>query len=126
MPRKVLLQALKAAPSGVYCGPLRLLALEVFERLNKEQLPCDLVTGQERTEVPNAKHVSCTVEMASTAQLVDVAVIDEIQARLPASACNPALQPRRASWADSLSADDCTWRTCAFSTCPTLAGNRIR
>eukprot|EP00892_Ulva_mutabilis_P010547 jgi/Ulvmu1/7865/UM004_0096.1 len=73
------LQALKAAQSGVYCAPLRLLALEIFERLNEQKLACDLVTGQERNEVPGAQHVSCTVEMANTAQLVDVAVIDEIQ-----------------------------------------------
>ena len=66
----------------MYCGPLRLLALEIFERLNQEQLPCNLVTGQERTDVHNAMHVSCTVEMASTSQVVDVAVIDEIQVSL--------------------------------------------
>jgi hypothetical protein len=33
--------------SGVYCGPLRLLACEVSDRMNAEGLPCRLVTGQE-------------------------------------------------------------------------------
>lgn len=74
------MQALKKASSGVYCGPLRLLAVENAERLNKEGLACDLVTGQERTRVEGAKHVSCTVEMASVTEPVEVAVIDEIQA----------------------------------------------
>jgi ATP-dependent RNA helicase SUPV3L1/SUV3 len=41
------LQALKAAESGVYCGPLRLLAWEVYDQLNVADVPCKLVTGQE-------------------------------------------------------------------------------
>jgi coenzyme F420-reducing hydrogenase delta subunit len=79
------MQALKNARSGVYCGPLRLLAVENAERLNAEGIPCDLVTGQESTLVEGAKHVSCTVEMTSLTEPVDVAVIDEIQVR-----CNPS------------------------------------
>ena len=39
------LQALKQASSGLYCGPLRLLAWEVSERLNQASLPCNLITG---------------------------------------------------------------------------------
>lgn len=75
------MQALKAAPSGMYCAPLRMLAIEVYEKLNEEGVPCSLVTGQERIEVPGAKHVACTVEMANITQVVQVAVIDEIQVR---------------------------------------------
>ena len=41
------LKALRASQSGVYCGPLRLLACEVSERLSAAGLPCRLVTGQE-------------------------------------------------------------------------------
>jgi hypothetical protein len=37
------LAALKAARSGVYAGPLRLLALEVYDRLNADGVPCNLV-----------------------------------------------------------------------------------
>ena len=78
------MQALKVAPSGVYCAPLRMLAIEVYEKLNDGGVPCSLVTGQERIEVPGAKHVACTVEMANITQVVQVAVIDEIQVRGPA------------------------------------------
>lgn len=77
------LQRLKAAdPSkggGLYCGPLRLLALEVYESLNKAGVYTDLMTGQERREVPFSTHISCTVEMVSLNREYDVAVIDEIQ-----------------------------------------------
>ncbi|GIL59735.1 hypothetical protein Vafri_14458 [Volvox africanus] len=63
------LQALKAAPSGIYCGPLRLLACEVADRLAAEGLPCNLVTGQEVRRAVGAhgapaRHTACTIEMA--------------------------------------------------------------
>lgn len=66
--------------TGIYCGPLRLLAWEVAKRLNKAKVPCDLITGQERDEVDGAKHKSVTVEMADVTSDYDCAVIDEIQA----------------------------------------------
>lgn len=43
-----LLQALKAAPTGVYCGPLRLLAMEVYDSLNASGTYCNLITGEPR------------------------------------------------------------------------------
>ena len=71
------------AESGVYCGPLKLLAVEVNTKANDAGTPCDLVTGEERAFALGkdhpASHVSCTVEMASTTNPVDVAIIDEIQ-----------------------------------------------
>lgn len=77
------LQRLKEADpdkgGGIYCGPLRLLALEVFENLNRSGVYTNLVTGQEIQEVPFATHTSSTVEMVSTTKEYDVAVIDEIQ-----------------------------------------------
>lgn len=73
------MQALRAAGSGVYCGPLRLLALEIYEALNRDGVYASLLTGQERREVPFAEHVSCTVEMTDVSRRVDCAVIDEIQ-----------------------------------------------
>lgn len=73
------LQALKTAWSGVYCGPLRLLALEVFESLNYDGTYCSLMTGQDKRTMPFAKHIACTVEMMDVETVVDVAVIDEIQ-----------------------------------------------
>ena len=72
------LVALKAATSGLYAGPLRLLALEVYESLNLDGCPASLATGQERRDTPFARHVASTVEMAPLAP-VDVAVLDEIQ-----------------------------------------------
>ena len=38
-------QAMRAAASGVYCGPLRLLAMEVYDELNALGTRCDLITG---------------------------------------------------------------------------------
>ncbi|GMK53831.1 hypothetical protein CspeluHIS016_0104170 [Cutaneotrichosporon spelunceum] len=87
------LKALAKAPTGVYAGPLRLLAHEVWERLNLGSVggldgqprPCSLVTGEERRIVENGQDmVSCTVEMLplhghSSGQPWDVVVIDEIQ-----------------------------------------------
>lgn len=64
---------------GLYCGPLRLLALEVYEQLNRAGVYCDLLTGQEQRHVPFSTHTSCTVEMVNIHRDYDVAVIDEIQ-----------------------------------------------
>ncbi|KAF8660630.1 hypothetical protein HU200_057536 [Digitaria exilis] len=73
------LKRLEASSSGVYCGPLRLLAREVAQRLNKVNVPCNLITGQERDEIEGAKHSSVTVEMADVVTEYQCAVIDEIQ-----------------------------------------------
>ncbi|XP_015988573.2 ATP-dependent RNA helicase SUPV3L1, mitochondrial isoform X1 [Rousettus aegyptiacus] len=72
-----------SAKSGVYCGPLKLLAHEIFEKSNAAGVPCDLVTGEERVTIEldgkQAAHVACTVEMCSVTTPYEVAVIDEIQ-----------------------------------------------
>lgn len=73
------LKQLERSSTGVYCGPLRLLAWEVAKRLNKANVPCDLITGQEREEVEGAKHMAATVEMADVTSDYQCAVIDEIQ-----------------------------------------------
>lgn len=78
------MEALVKAPSGVYLAPLRLLALENFERMQATQvhgkpLKVSLVTGEERRLSAGATHVASTVEMLDTRNRVDVAVIDEIQ-----------------------------------------------
>ena len=100
------LRALAASQRGIYCGPLRLLAHEIWERLNlgmirpanvpdDEQIPasvtgmgnpnwvrpCNMITGEETKVVdPSAPLTSCTVEMLVTNSVnYDVAVIDEIQ-----------------------------------------------
>lgn len=73
------LQALQSAPSGVYLGPLRLLALEVFDTLNLAGCPCSLLTGEESEQIPFSRHTASTVEMCDFSQHYDVAVIDEAQ-----------------------------------------------
>lgn len=67
------------AASGVYAAPLRLLAREAFESLNASGTPTTLLTGQERVVVPNATHISCTVEMFPGAQHYELGVLDEVQ-----------------------------------------------
>ena len=77
------LERYMSAQSGVYCSPLKLLAVEVANKCNARGTPCDLVTGEERKyaredEEPSS-HVSCTVEMTDCNKVYEVAVIDEIQ-----------------------------------------------
>ncbi|KAL1798594.1 hypothetical protein ACET3X_002631 [Alternaria dauci] len=75
------LKRLEEANSGIYLGPLRLLAHEVYTRLNAKGKPCALVTGEEQRmpDDTRATMYSCTVEMAPLNTRFDVAVIDEIQ-----------------------------------------------
>jgi ATP-dependent RNA helicase SUPV3L1/SUV3 len=75
------LKALEEAETGVYAGPLRLLAHEVYSRFKAKGKRCALITGEEQ-RIPEGEETyfaSCTVEMAPLNQRVDVAVIDEIQ-----------------------------------------------
>ena len=72
-------EALKAAESGMYLGPLRLLAYEQYDRLNRAGCPCTLLTGEEKIKVEGAAHVSSTVEMADLNEYYSVVVIDEAQ-----------------------------------------------
>ncbi|KAI7805418.1 ATP-dependent RNA helicase SUPV3L1, mitochondrial [Triplophysa rosa] len=77
------IQRYLAAKSGVYCGPLKLLAHEIYEKSNDAGVPCDLVTGEERIFVDlegrPSDHIACTIEMCSVTTPYEVAVIDEIQ-----------------------------------------------
>ncbi|WP_198118517.1 helicase-related protein [Massilia rhizosphaerae] len=79
------MEHLAQADSGVYLAPLRLLALENYERLqgcvraDGEPVKVSLVTGEERRLAEGATHVASTVEMLDTRTPVQVAVIDEIQ-----------------------------------------------
>ena len=73
------LSCLIASPNGLYCAPLRLLAWEVSETLGNHGVPCNLVTGQEKQLQHDAKHLSCTIEMADLQNPYEVAVIDEVQ-----------------------------------------------
>ncbi|POG78025.1 P-loop containing nucleoside triphosphate hydrolase protein [Rhizophagus irregularis DAOM 181602=DAOM 197198] len=75
------LQKLEKAESGIYCGPLRLLAHEIFDRMNNKSIPCNLVTGEERRTLlgDHVPLTASTIEMANLNTPLDVAVIDEIQ-----------------------------------------------
>lgn len=73
------LERMKQAESGLYLAPLRLLALEVYDKLNAEGTPCSLKTGEEEKFVENAEHISCTVEMFHEKEYFEVVVIDEAQ-----------------------------------------------
>ncbi|PJI06920.1 MULTISPECIES: SUV3 family DEAD/DEAH box RNA helicase [Clostridium] len=72
-------ERLKKAKHGVYLSPLRILALENFEKLNNEGIACDLLTGEEEILKPGSTHVSCTIEKVNLKDHYDIAVIDEIQ-----------------------------------------------
>lgn len=73
------IEKLKSAKKGLYLSPLRILALEIFERLNNDNVICDLSTGEEEVIKLGATHMSCTIEKANLKQDYDIVVIDEIQ-----------------------------------------------
>lgn len=83
---------------GVYCAPLRLLAQEMYDKMNAAGIACSLRTGEisklptknngnkeesddiyEKFDWNLAPAVSCTVEMLNLRKMYSVAVIDEIQ-----------------------------------------------
>jgi ATP-dependent RNA helicase SUPV3L1/SUV3 len=73
------LLALEKAQSGVYLAPLRLLAMEIRDRLVAAGVPCNLITGEERVLMAGAQHTASTIEMMNPNRQVEVAIIDEIQ-----------------------------------------------
>lgn len=73
------LERLKESSHGAYFGPLRLLALEVYDKCNGEHVPCSMITGEETIEVPGAVCQSCTVEMLNDHEYFDIVVVDECQ-----------------------------------------------
>ncbi len=73
------LTALKAAGSGWYLAPLRLLAYEVYDRLNAEGVACSLLTGEEYIPVEGARVTAATIEMFNAADSRACVIIDEAQ-----------------------------------------------
>lgn len=71
------LQALSAAGTGWYLAPLRLLAFEVFDRLNRDGVRCNLLTGEEHIEVEGATITAATIEMFNPQRSGACVVIDE-------------------------------------------------
>lgn len=64
-----------------YYAPLRLMAFETYESLNKRKILCTLKTGEEVIETKSAKAFSKTIELFSEDELekFDLAIIDEAQ-----------------------------------------------
>jgi len=73
------LQRLKQAYHGIYLGPLRLLALEVYDRMMAAGIPCDMVTGEETIRTSGSFVQASTVEILDIRETYDIAVIDEAQ-----------------------------------------------
>jgi hypothetical protein len=69
--------ALAEAGSGWYLAPLRLLAFEIFERLNAQGIPCNLLTGEESIPIEGARITAATVEMFNPTESGACVVIDE-------------------------------------------------
>lgn len=73
------MERLKVAKNGVYLSPLRILALENYEKLNNSGVICNLLTGEEEILKEGATHTSFTIEKADLKKEYDIAIIDEIQ-----------------------------------------------
>ena len=73
------LKELESSTTGYYLAPLRLLALEGYENLQKNGIHVSLITGEEEIIDEESTHISSTMEMMNGSVDVDVCVIDEIQ-----------------------------------------------
>jgi len=73
------LKELEEATTGYYLAPLRLLALEGYENLQKNGVHVSLITGEEEIIDEESTHISSTIEMMNSSVDVDVCIIDEIQ-----------------------------------------------
>ena len=73
------LQRLKQAYQGIYLGPLRLLALEVYDKMTEAGIPCSMITGEEKIVTPGSFCQASTIEVLDLKEIYDIAVIDEAQ-----------------------------------------------
>lgn len=73
------IERLKQASHGAYAGPLRLLALEIYDKLYAANVPVSMLTGEEQVIDPAARVTASTVEMVDIREHYDVVVIDEAQ-----------------------------------------------
>ncbi|MDZ4771444.1 MAG: helicase-related protein [Chloroflexota bacterium] len=71
------LTRLSEAGSGWYLAPLRLLAFEIFDRLNARGVPCTLLTGEEYIPMPGAQITAATIEMFNPHHSGECVIIDE-------------------------------------------------
>ena len=73
------LKELNNAKNGVYLAPLRLMAYEAFETLNRSGCVCRMETGEEMIDMPGFSVTSSTIELLNLTDDIDIAVIDEAQ-----------------------------------------------
>ncbi len=73
------LNALCEHETGVYLAPLRLLALEGQEEIERRGKLCTLITGDERDIKPEAQFRAQTIESLNYEEEVDAILIDEVQ-----------------------------------------------
>lgn len=73
------IQGLIKAKTGCYLAPLRLLAAELYDTLNTNDVVTTLLTGEEVIEKEGSTHYSSTIEMARLNESFECCVIDEIQ-----------------------------------------------
>ena len=73
------MQELIASDCGIYLAPLRLLALENYEFLHKNNINASLITGEEEIFDEDSTHVCSTIEMLNFELPSDICVIDEVQ-----------------------------------------------
>ena len=73
------IEDLKQNTPGTYLGPLRLLALEMFDKINDAGIPCSMLTGEESIPMEGAQIVSSTIELCDFNRHFKTAVIDEAQ-----------------------------------------------
>lgn len=73
------LKLAREAETAEILSPLRLLALEHFERMSEDGLAAGMVTGEERVLPEGATHIARTIETLDLHRVVDVCVIDEVQ-----------------------------------------------
>jgi hypothetical protein len=71
------LERLIATGNGWYLAPLRLLAYEIYDSLNRRGIACNLLTGEEEIVVSGAQITAATIEMFNTSSRGGCVVIDE-------------------------------------------------
>ena len=72
-------ETLASYENGAYLAPLRLLALEGQEEINKRGHECSLLTGEESDLRSGAKFIAQTVETFRRNETYECVIIDEIQ-----------------------------------------------
>lgn len=72
-------ESVKDAKSILYLAPLRLLAMEGYDKMLSMGLGASLITGEERLGDPESRYVASTVEMCNPNRVFDAAIVDEAQ-----------------------------------------------